>query len=286
MENLHGKCVILGVTGGIAAYKMANVASGLRKAGADVHVIMTENATQFITPLTFETLTNNRCVIDTFARDFKYEVAHISLAKAADLILIAPATANVIAKMAHGIADDMLTTTVLASRCKKLVAPAMNTAMLENPITQDNLATLKKYGFGCIFILPDGRIYTEYGNGDNPDSLKQRNVSGEMLGAMYAVRFALNSGFTAIEIRYDYEGIEKWVTGAWKSKNDLTKKYAQTMLGWGQKIQIRFTKVPAHSKVKYNELADETAKLGVANGNGIPKVKSLSDFEAADGVEA
>jgi len=145
---------------------------------------------------------------------------------------------------------------------------------------------LKKYGFGCIFILPDGRIYTEYGNGDNPDSLKQRNVSGEMLGAMYAVRFALNSGFTAIEIRYDYEGIEKWVTGAWKSKNDLTKKYAQTMLGWGQKIQIRFTKVPAHSKVKYNELADETAKLGVANGNGIPKVKSLSDFEAADGVEA
>jgi len=144
---------------------------------------------------------------------------------------------------------------------------------------------LKKYGFGCIFILPDGRIYTEYGNGDNPDSLKQRNVSGEMLGAMYAVRFALNSGFTAIEIRYDYEGIEKWVTRAWKSKNELTQKYAQTMRAWGQKIQIRFTKVPAHSKVKYNELADETAKLGVANGNGIPKVKSLSDFEAADAAE-
>ena len=98
MENLHGKCVILGVTGGIAAYKMANVASGLRKAGADVHVIMTENATQFITPLTFETLTNNRCVVDTFARDFKYEVTHITLAKAADLIMIAPATANVIAR--------------------------------------------------------------------------------------------------------------------------------------------------------------------------------------------
>ena len=110
MENLDGKCVVLGVTGGIAAYKMANVASGLRKAGADVHVIMTENATQFITPLTFETLTNNRCVVDTFARDFKYEVTHISLAKAADLIMIAPATANVIAKMArqhsHGRLDD------------------------------------------------------------------------------------------------------------------------------------------------------------------------------------
>ena len=110
MESLKGKCVILGISGGIAAYKMANVASALRKAGADVHVVMTENATQFITPLTFETLTNNRCVVDTFARDFQYDVTHISLAKAADLILIAPATANIIAKLAHGIADDMLTT--------------------------------------------------------------------------------------------------------------------------------------------------------------------------------
>ena len=130
MENLQGKCVLLGITGGIAAYKMANVASGLRKAGATVHVIMTENATKFITPLTFETLTNNRCVVDTFARDFQYDVKHISLAKAADLILIAPATANVIAKLANGLADDMLTTTVLAARCKKLVAPAMNTEYL------------------------------------------------------------------------------------------------------------------------------------------------------------
>lgn len=150
MEKLQGKCVVLGITGGIAAYKMANVASSLRKAGADVHVIMTENATQFIRPLTFETLTNNRCVVDTFARDFQYDVTHISLAKAADVILVAPATADVIAKLAHGIADDMLTTTVLAVRCKKLVAPAMNTAMLENPITQDNLKTLERYGFGII----------------------------------------------------------------------------------------------------------------------------------------
>lgn len=150
MEKLQGKCVVLGITGGIAAYKMANVASSLRKAGADVHVIMTENATQFIRPLTFETLTNNRCVVDTFARDFQYDVTHISLAKAADVILVAPATADVIAKLAHGIADDMLTTTVLAARCKKLVAPAMNTAMLENPITQDNLKTLERYGFGII----------------------------------------------------------------------------------------------------------------------------------------
>lgn len=150
MENLKGKCVLLCVTGGIAAYKIPNVASALRKAGAEVHVIMTQNATQFITPLTFETLTNNRCVVDTFARDFKYDVTHISLAQAADLILIAPATADVIAKLAHGIADDMLTTVVLAAKCKKLVSPAMNTAMLENPITQDNITTLKKYGFEII----------------------------------------------------------------------------------------------------------------------------------------
>ena len=150
MEKLTEKTVILGITGGIAAYKMANVASGLRKAGANVHVIMTKNATEFITPLTFETLTNNRCIVDTFDRNFQYDVAHISLAKAADLILIAPATANVIAKLAHGQADDMLTTTVLAAKCKKLVAPAMNTAMLENPITQDNLKTLAHYGFGII----------------------------------------------------------------------------------------------------------------------------------------
>ena len=150
MENLDGKCVVLGVTGGIAAYKMANVASGLRKAGADVHVIMTENATQFITPLTFETLTNNRCVVDTFARDFKYEVTHISLAKAADLIMIAPATANVIAKMAHGIADDMLTTTFMACTCPKIISPAMNTRMYENPITQDNLKILEHYGMEVI----------------------------------------------------------------------------------------------------------------------------------------
>ena len=169
MESLQGKCVLLGVTGGIAAYKMANVASGLRKAGAEVHVIMTENATRFITPLTFETLTNNRCVVDTFARDFQYDVTHVSLAKKADLILIAPATANVIAKLAHGIADDMLTTTVLASRCKKLVAPAMNTAMLENPITQDNLETLRKYGFAIVEPAVGMLACKDVGSGKLPE---------------------------------------------------------------------------------------------------------------------
>ena len=148
--DLSGKCVVLGITGGIAAYKMANVASALRKTGADVRVIMTQNATQFITPLTFETLTGRKCYVDTFDRSFQYDVTHISLAKAADVLLIAPATANVLAKLAHGIADDMLTTVALAARCKKLVAPAMNTAMLENPVTQDNLRTLEHYGFTVI----------------------------------------------------------------------------------------------------------------------------------------
>lgn len=169
MENLHGKCVVLGVTGGIAAYKMAYVASALHKAGADVHVVMTENAAKFITPLTFETLTNNKCTVDTFDRNFKYDVHHISLAKAADLIVIAPATANVIAKLAHGIADDMLTTVVLAARCKKLVAPAMNTAMLENPITQDNIATLRHYGFEIIPSADGYLACGDTGSGKMPE---------------------------------------------------------------------------------------------------------------------
>lgn len=169
MERLDGRCVLLGITGGIAAYKMAHVASALRKAGAQVHVLMTQNATQFITPLTFETLTGNRCVVDTFARDFQYDVAHISLAKAAHLMLIAPATANVIAKLAHGIADDMLTTVALAARCPKLVAPAMNTAMLENPITQDNLDTLRRYGFGVIAPASGTLACQDVGSGKLPE---------------------------------------------------------------------------------------------------------------------
>ena len=151
--NLKGKTIVLGITGGIAAYKMPNVAHALVKLGADVHVMMTQYATEFITPLVFETLTNRRCIVDTFDRNFQYDVAHVSLANAADLMLIAPATANVIAKMAHGQADDMLTTVTLAAHCPKLVAPAMNTHMLENPITQDNIKTLEHYGFT---VIPSG----------------------------------------------------------------------------------------------------------------------------------
>lgn len=147
---LKGKTVLLGVTGGIAAYKSASLASMLVKAGAEVRVLMTENAKNFINPITFESLTGHKCVSDTFDRNFEFQVEHIALAKKADIVMIAPATANVIAKLAHGIADDMLTTTVLASRCPKLIAPAMNTAMYENPVTQDNMKLLVKYGMEII----------------------------------------------------------------------------------------------------------------------------------------
>ena len=147
---LKGKTVLLGVTGSIAAYKIANLASMLVKLHCNVHVFMTENATNFIHPITFETLTNNRCIVDTFDRNFQYNVEHVSLAKQADVVLVAPASANVIAKLAHGIADDMLTTTVLACTCKKIVSPTMNTQMYNNPITQDNIGILRHYGFEVI----------------------------------------------------------------------------------------------------------------------------------------
>lgn len=147
---LKGKTVLIGVTGGIAAYKIPNLVSMLIKAHADVHVLMTEAAAKFITQITFETLTGNKCIIDTFDRNFEFNVAHVSLAKKADIFMIAPATANTISKVAHGIADNMLTTTFLAATCPKIIVPAMNTAMLENPITQDNLALCQKYGMKII----------------------------------------------------------------------------------------------------------------------------------------
>ena len=147
---LKGKTVLLGVTGGIAAYKSAALASALIKLGATVEVVMTENATKFVTPLTFEQLTGRRTMVDTFDRNFSHQVEHIALADRTDLVIIAPATANICAKLAHGLADDMLTTTVLACRCPKLIAPAMNTNMYENPITQDNLSVLKRYGWDVI----------------------------------------------------------------------------------------------------------------------------------------
>ena len=147
---LQGKTVVLGVTGGIAAYKMPNLASALVQLGCNVQVLMTQNATQFITAVTFETLTGNKALVDTFDRNFSFQVEHIAVADQADLVMIAPATANVIAKLAHGLADDMLTTTVLACNCPKIVVPAMNTKMYENPVTQDNLNILRHYGWEVV----------------------------------------------------------------------------------------------------------------------------------------
>lgn len=147
---LKGKTVLLGVTGSIAAYKIANLASALKKLHAEVHVIMTQNATNFITPITFESLTGNKCLVDTFDRNFQFQVEHVSIAKQADVALIAPASANVIGKLAHGIADDMLTTTIMACKCCKIISPAMNTNMYENPVLQDNLKLLKYYGYEVI----------------------------------------------------------------------------------------------------------------------------------------
>ena len=147
---LKGKTVLLGVTGGIACYKSANLASALVKQGANVQVLMTKNATEFIGPHTFESLTGNRVSVDTFDRNYQFQVEHIALADQADLVLVAPATANVLAKLAHGLADDMLTTTILACNCPKIAAPAMNTKMYENPVTQDNLEILRKYGWEIV----------------------------------------------------------------------------------------------------------------------------------------
>ncbi len=166
---LKGKTVVLGVTGGIAAYKIANLASMLVKLHCDVHVIMTENATNFITPITFETLTNHKCLIDTFDRNFQYNVEHVALAKRADVVMIAPATANIIGKMANGIADDMLTTTVLACTCKKIISPAMNTQMYRNPIVQDNLKKLEHYGFEIIKPATGFLACRDVGEGKLPE---------------------------------------------------------------------------------------------------------------------
>lgn len=142
--------------------------------------------------------------------------------------------------------------------------------------------SLKKYAFGCVFLLPDGHIYTQYGNGDNPQSLQHRNVTGEMLGAMYAVKTAMINGFRGVEIRYDYQGIEKWVTGEWRSKTELTRKYTEAMRDWGRSIEIRFCKVEAHTNVRYNELADRLAKTGLREGSGVPKAGPLEEMEAYD----
>lgn len=166
---LEGKHIVLGVTGSIAAYKIASLASMLKKQKADVTVIMTQNATNFINPITFETLTGNKCLVDTFDRNFQYSVEHVSLAKQTDVFMIAPASANVIAKAAHGLADDMLTTTLLACECPKIIAPAMNTRMYQNPIVQDNMKVLEKYGMEVITPATGYLACGDTGEGKMPE---------------------------------------------------------------------------------------------------------------------
>ena len=165
---LTGKTIVLGVTGSIAAYKIANLASMLVKLNADVHVIMTQNATHFITPMTFETLTNNKCIVDTFDRNFNFDVKHVSLAKRGDLFLVAPCTANVIGKVANGICDDMLTTTIMATKAPVLFSPAMNTGMWENPVLQDNLKNLQHYGYHVIEPVVGRLACGDTGSGKMP----------------------------------------------------------------------------------------------------------------------
>ncbi len=191
---LNGKCVVLGVTGSIAAYKIANLASMLVKLRAEVHVIMTKNATNFINPITFETLTSHKCLVDTFDRNFQYNVEHVALAKKADVVLIAPASANVIGKLACGIADDMLTTTVLACKCKKIIAPAMNTNMYENPIVQDNLKRLKMFGMEVIEPAVGYLACVDTGAGKMPEEkvlldyiLKEIRYEKDMVGVKVLV---------------------------------------------------------------------------------------------------
>lgn len=167
--KLSGKTVLLGVTGSIAAYKIASLASALKKLDADVHVLMTKNATNFINPITFETLTGNKCLVDTFDRNFEFSVEHVSLAKKADVVMIAPATANVIGKLANGLADDMLTTTIMACKCKKFISPAMNTNMFENPIVQDNLKKLVQYDYEVISPAVGYLACGDTGSGKMPE---------------------------------------------------------------------------------------------------------------------
>ena len=199
---LNGKHIVLGVTGSIAAYKIASLASMLKKRGADITVIMTQNATNFINPITFETLTGNKCLVDTFDRNFQYSVEHVSLAKQTDVFMVAPASANVIAKAAHGLADDMLTTTLLACECKKIVAPAMNTRMYHNPVTQDNIRILQRYGMEVLTPATGYLACGDTGEGKmpEPEVLFEAIVSALHPKDMQGVKVLVTAGATQEKI--------------------------------------------------------------------------------------
>lgn len=202
MERLKGKNIILGVTGSIAAYKIASLCSMLKKCGANTTVIMTENATNFINPITFETLTGNKCLIDTFDRNFQYNVEHVELSKQADIMLVAPASANIIAKAAHGIADDMLSTTLLACTCPKIFSPAMNTRMYQNPVTADNMATLEKYGMTVIKPATGYLACGDTGEGKmpEPDELLEHIIRGLTVKDMEGLKVMVTAGPTREKI--------------------------------------------------------------------------------------
>ena len=258
---LKGKTILLGVSGGIAAYKMADVASSLVKLGATVHVLMTRNATNFINPITFETLTSNKCIVDTFDRNFDFKVEHISLAKAADIVLIAPATADVIGKIAHGIADDMLTTTIMACKCPILVSPSMNTNMYENPIVTDNINRLKSYGYQIIEPASGHLACGDSGKGKLP--------SPEMLVEHIKLNIAMNK---------DMQGKKVLITaGATQESIDPVRYITNHSTG---KMGYALATIAAYRGADVTLVSGET-HLNAPLGVKVVNIKSASDmFEA------
>lgn len=255
---LKGKTILLGVSGGIAAYKMADVASALVKLGARVHVLMTKNATNFINPITFETLTCNKCIVDTFDRNFDFKVEHISLAKAADIVLIAPATADVIGKIAHGIADDMLTTTIMACKCPILVSPSMNTNMYENPIVTDNITRLKSYGYEIIEPACGHLACGDSGKGKLP--------SPELLVEHIKLRIAMNK---------DMAGKKLLVTaGATQEAIDPVRYITNHSTG---KMGYALATIAAYRGANVTLISGETSLIPPLGVNLI-KVKSAADM--------
>ena len=226
MAMLKGKTVVLGVTGGIAAYKSAALTSLLVKAGAQVQVIMTEHARQFIAPLTFESLTGRRCLTDTFDRNHEYSTEHVELAKEADVVMIAPATANIIAKIAHGMADDMLTTTILACDCPKIVAPAMNTRMYENPVTQDNIRKLEEYASITFLVTgADSTAFVELLDAQDKVVRRRRLTDGG-----YADFYFLNPGKYCARLVNDRNGNGIWDTGNFEKGEQPEEVYYYNMI--------------------------------------------------------
>ncbi len=260
---LRGKHIVLGVTGSIAAYKIASLASMLKKKKADVTVIMTRNATNFINPITFESLTGNKCLVDTFDRNFQYSVEHVALAKLADVVMVAPASANVLAKAAHGLADDMLTTTLLACECPKLFAPAMNTRMYRNPIVQDNIKTLQNYGMEVITPATGYLACGDTGKGKMPEP-----------------EFLLECIVKALQPD-DMQGIKVLVTaGATKEKIDPVRYITNHSTG---KMGYAIARA---AMLRGADVTLVTGQTELTPPPGVHTVKVMSAADMADAVKA